>query len=111
MCDYSITGGVTGGSNTGNTGNNESEAYHRGVVCDGCQMAPIVGPRYKCLMCPDYDLCKTCEGNGVHVEHDMIKITSPNSIPAFPFGPGVSYLFTYKLPTSCYPFWNKTLML
>lgn len=69
---------------------NESEAVHTGVVCDGCNMAPISGPRYKCLTCPDYDLCKNCEGTGVHVEHDMIKITTPGSIPAFPFGPGVS---------------------
>lgn len=70
----------------------EGEAVHQGVVCDGCQMAPISGPRYKCLMCPDYDLCRTCEASGVHVEHDMVKITTPGCFPSFPFGPhGVSF--------------------
>merc|ERR1712233_55491 len=30
------------------------------AVCDKCEQN-IVGVRYKCLSCPDYDLCSTCE--------------------------------------------------
>lgn len=35
--------------------------FHPNIVCDGCQQG-IVGTRYKCLSCPDYDLCSgiTC---------------------------------------------------
>jgi len=33
---------------------------HMGVVCDGCGMAPLVGPRFKCSTCADYDLCGNC---------------------------------------------------
>ena len=70
----------------------EENQVHPGMVCDGCE-GSIRGPRYKCLMCPDYDLCKTCEGKGMHVEHDMMKIATPGGLPGFPgflgfpFGP------------------------
>jgi hypothetical protein len=30
------------------------------VWCDQCSMKPILGTRYKCLVCPDFDLCHTC---------------------------------------------------
>ena len=60
----------------------EPNQVHPGVVCDGCE-GSIYGPRYKCLVCPDYDLCKTCEGKGMHVEHDMMKITTPSGMPGF----------------------------
>merc|ERR1711924_43542 len=33
---------------------------HEGVVCDGCQMQPLKGLRFKCQDCPDYDLCGEC---------------------------------------------------
>ncbi|KAL5012386.1 hypothetical protein ScPMuIL_010937 [Solemya velum] len=50
--------------------------FHPGVTCDGCEM-PVVGIRFKCLVCPDYDLCSACEGKGTHTEHDMTKISCP----------------------------------
>ncbi|CAE7461516.1 Sqstm1, partial [Symbiodinium pilosum] len=33
---------------------------HHGVTCDGCGANPILGPRFKCQTCPDYDLCGAC---------------------------------------------------
>jgi next-to-BRCA1 protein 1 len=33
---------------------------HRGVTCDSCQMHPLLGVRYKCADCADYDLCEGC---------------------------------------------------
>lgn len=36
------------------------------VRCDGCNADPITGTRYKCLQCPDYDLCAKCEAQGTH---------------------------------------------
>jgi sequestosome 1 len=52
--------------------------HHVGVVCDGCSSG-IYGVRYKCLVCPDYDLCATCEKKGEHVNHNMVSIRDPLS--------------------------------
>ncbi|XP_053812571.1 sequestosome-1 isoform X2 [Vidua chalybeata] len=49
---------------------------HPNVICDGCE-GPVVGTRFKCSVCPDYDLCSTCEGKGVHKEHNMVMFQSP----------------------------------
>jgi len=59
------------------TGNKREEGVpsllHPGVLCDGCDGA-VVGYRYKCLTCPDYDLCVVCEKEGKHPHHVMIRI-------------------------------------
>merc|ERR1711963_452857 len=60
----------------GNTGMARSAQVHWGVVCDGCD-GPVVGPRHKCLVCPDYDLCATCEAQGLHAHHKMIRLPAP----------------------------------
>lgn len=31
-------------------------AVHPNVKCDGCDMSPLLGTRYKCLVCPDCEL-------------------------------------------------------
>ncbi|KAG8438968.1 hypothetical protein GDO86_005231 [Hymenochirus boettgeri] len=53
---------------------------HPNVTCDGCD-GPVVGNRYKCLICPDYDLCSACEKKGVHKEHNMIMFPTPLMFP------------------------------
>lgn len=49
---------------------------HPNVICDGCN-GPVVGTRYKCSVCPDYDLCSACEGKGLHQEHGKLAFPSP----------------------------------
>ena len=39
------------------TGANE---VHENVRCDECALSPIRGARWKCRVCPDYDLCDVC---------------------------------------------------
>lgn len=55
---------------------NTPKPAHRGITCDGCNMSPIVGVRYKSVLRADYDLCEECEK-----EHDpkdpLIKIKTP----------------------------------
>merc|ERR1712012_82041 len=53
---------------------------HHGVTCDGCDKAPIVGFRYKCVVCDDYDLCAACEKAEKHPGHNMMRISSPEVI-------------------------------
>lgn len=49
---------------------------HPGVTCDGCE-GPVVGTRFKCSVCPDYDLCSTCQAQGKHTEHPLLPIWLP----------------------------------
>nr|XP_057914258.1 sequestosome-1 [Doryrhamphus excisus] len=49
---------------------------HPNVTCDGCN-GPVVGVRFKCSVCPDYDLCSTCQGRGTHTEHALLPIWHP----------------------------------
>ncbi|XP_059846678.1 sequestosome-1 [Hypanus sabinus] len=49
---------------------------HPNIVCDACN-GPVIGPRYKCSVCPDYDLCGSCKGKGFHKEHEMILLQTP----------------------------------
>lgn len=55
-----------------------NKEFHVGVECDNCK-GSVVGFRYKCVVCPNYDLCEKCSSTGVHSEHNMIKITKPGS--------------------------------
>jgi hypothetical protein len=58
---------------------------HTGVECDGCK-GQVIGFRYKCVICPNYDLCEKCSSAGVHSEHNMIKIAKPGNF-YHPYGP------------------------
>ncbi|KAG0455414.1 hypothetical protein HPP92_024706 [Vanilla planifolia] len=50
-----------------------SRAFHRGVICDGCGMHPIMGPRYKSTVKDNYDLCIACFHDlGNEVEYTRI---------------------------------------
>ena len=57
---------------------------HRGCACNSCGVVPIRGVRYRCANCADYDLCETCESQGLHIKtHIFYKI----KVPAPSFGP------------------------
>ena len=48
----------------------EKEQHHL-IVCDGCEAEPLVGERYKCMICDNFDLCGSCmQSNDIGiVEH------------------------------------------
>merc|ERR1712198_223179 len=60
----------------------DTAVLHAGIVCDGCEMTPIKGTCFKCLVCNDFDLCALCEAEGKHPQHNMIKLI--NERPRFP---------------------------
>lgn len=50
---------------------------HNLVTCDGCSKSPIEGTRWKCYICPDFDLCDECYETDAlkhHPLHSFIKI-------------------------------------
>jgi len=55
---------------------------HDGVTCDGCQVSPIVGIRYKCFVCRDFDLCAACEATKTHDQsHPLLQMTQSGVAP------------------------------
>ena len=61
----------------------QEEKIHQGIECDGCGMNPIRGPRFKCLDCPDYDICEDCYSKETHNEHNMQRISIKGKSKAF----------------------------
>lgn len=59
-----------------------SPATHRHVHCDGCN-GPVTGNRYKCIECPDFDLCMDCEAAGQHSEHIMMRSSDADLFPSW----------------------------
>jgi len=55
-------------------------SVHQGVKCDGCGVKPIVGVRYKCSICHNFDYCERCEETVDH-PHAFLKIKSPEQAP------------------------------
>ena len=54
-----------------------NKLLHIGVICDGCR-GSIIGKRFKCNLCEDYDLCESCCKKNVHTDHtDNFKKISP----------------------------------
>ncbi|CAD6997451.1 protein ref(2)P [Ceratitis capitata] len=52
---------------------------HERVECDACGVSPLIGFRYKCIQCSNYDLCQRCEAQHKHPEHMMVRMPNENS--------------------------------
>jgi len=48
---------------------------HKDITCEGCKLNPIIGIRYKCSECKNFNYCEACEeiNNKNHV-HPFIKM-------------------------------------
>ena len=81
--------------------NNALKQVHENIICDECQSYPLIGNRYKCPVCENFDFCEECINNKEH-DHPFIKIkdskfnSNPsltrNEIPGFP-----SHLLNYLM--------------
>jgi len=55
---------------------------HDRVTCDGCNVGPITGIRYKCAVCHDFDYCEKCEEQNKEAhKHPFLKIRLPELAP------------------------------
>uniref|UniRef100_A0A914N631 ZZ-type domain-containing protein n=1 Tax=Meloidogyne incognita TaxID=6306 RepID=A0A914N631_MELIC len=59
--------------------NNFEQFLHLNIVCDICDKE-IRGRRYKCLICPDFDLCQSCEQKNEHFEHAMMRLVNSDTL-------------------------------
>ena len=62
-------------------GDNKSKlnGIHSGIKCKGCGMKPIVGCRFKCLLCDNFDYCEKCEKKLAEKHgHPLLKIKDAN---------------------------------
>lgn len=51
-----------------------NNTIHKGFSCNECNVFPIVGNRYRCTECYDYDMCESCENKlGDKHQHALIK--------------------------------------
>ena len=62
----------------------EINNIHSEYICDGCNSEPIVGIRYKCAVCYDFDYCEKCEkALGEKHGHPFLKIRYPVTAPLY----------------------------
>ncbi|KAG9035120.1 hypothetical protein FRB95_011987 [Tulasnella sp. JGI-2019a] len=67
---------------------NDQKAIHLDTLCDQCNKL-VVGSRFQCQVCPEYDLCEACmkkKGTGAHNArygqmHTFREIATPRSAP------------------------------
>lgn len=63
-----------------NSSRRNSKVVHYRVECDGCGMNPIIGIRYKCSVCRNFDFCQSCEEKNAKEQkhkHNFLKIRKP----------------------------------
>lgn len=65
-------------NNTSISDKKNTPINHKTVRCDSCGVYPIIGKRFKCLECHDFDFCEKCEKTVKH-DHPMLRITETES--------------------------------
>ncbi|KAK6455731.1 uncharacterized protein RJT20DRAFT_49572 [Scheffersomyces xylosifermentans] len=108
-------------------GQNSTEELpiHVNVACDSCNptdtsFVPIRGVRYSCLVCPNFDLCESCEADctrqkrtvGVHsFMHPMAKLSSPDQdFNRKKFNLGSRGCRTWKMPSQLPPSYSRDIV-
>ena len=56
---------------------------HPNIICDGCQMRPLVGKRYKCKVCPDFDFCEECYEKNKETHKHEFTLINKVELPKF----------------------------
>lgn len=74
------------------------------ITCDGCDTS-LSGRRYRCLNCPDVDLCNNCHHGKYKSAKQTIFETKPENCKA-PFAL-YNLLFTKPFNTSTYTRWDR----
>merc|ERR1712151_324050 len=58
----------------------KEQVVHRGFICDGCGISPIVGVCYMSSVVKDFDFCAKCEATVPH-PFPLLKLNHPDQRP------------------------------
>ena len=60
------------------------KVIHSGIECKGCKCQPIIGCRFKCSFCDNFDYCEKCEKKLAEKHgHPFLKINELNMTPKY----------------------------
>lgn len=60
-----------------------NQAVHIGIQCENCKCTNLIGIRYKCFICENYNLCQKCEVycQSIHSPaHCFLKLRAPETM-------------------------------
>ena len=73
----------------------KNKIIHKNFYCEECRMSPIIGVRYNCKTCENFNYCENCiEKKGVEHGHEFNKIEIPIEYEGIP-----SYLLIFNIFT------------
>lgn len=76
-------------------------ATHPGIMCEHCELEPVRGPRLKCRVCDDFNLCQQCFNSSLTGHrHPFSWISQPGGAAVYAGRPGRKLL---KAPASNEP--------
>jgi hypothetical protein len=82
----------------------KKNTIHPNIQCDQCRVFPIVGDRYKCLICVNFDYCESCEEKNFNSSnphpHAFIRIRKPELAPEVSMEKFVNEIFENKQPSN-----------
>ncbi|KAH3757228.1 hypothetical protein Pelo_10958 [Pelomyxa schiedti] len=59
----------------------DHQIVHRGILCSNCRF-PVIGVRYTCMNCKEFNLCEECECKPVHnAQHVFAKLPFAVVVP------------------------------
>lgn len=76
----SFTPSASSASSSSSASSASGKPVHAHFFCDGCGAKPIVGTRWRCSICPNFDLCDACEQADKHPrDHPLLKFAVDES--------------------------------
>jgi len=58
----------------------EMKEIYYSYYCDGCRMNPLIGKRYRCEECENFDFCKSCCKEKKEIHPHTFKIISKKGL-------------------------------
>lgn len=54
-------------------------SWHLSFSCNGCHMFPLVGPRFRCKACDNFNYCENCFYTQKSHRHSFYRIFEPGN--------------------------------